>query len=50
MNYFAAIGMPAIVIIGPAAGLALNVLLNVVLLPALGNRRRGRRIQRRPMA
>jgi O-antigen/teichoic acid export membrane protein len=36
MNYFAAAGMPWVVVIAPAIGLAVNVLLNLRLIQALG--------------
>jgi len=36
MNYFASIGMPAIVIYSPGAAVLLNILLNIFLIPAYG--------------
>jgi O-antigen/teichoic acid export membrane protein len=36
MNLFASLGSPSVVILGPAAGLMLNVVANLVLVPGLG--------------
>jgi O-antigen/teichoic acid export membrane protein len=36
MNYFAAVGLPAIALVAPAVGLGANVVMNVVLLPRAG--------------
>ena len=36
MNYYAAVGMPRVVVVAPLLGLLINIALNVALLPVMG--------------